>query len=145
MADEVGPGRHGDYVCNACREDVASDPMQRLRGLIQAAAHGSQADARPEIAGYQIGEKLGEGGMGVVYRAESIDTGEPVAVKMMLSKVAVDPDARAGFLRECEVLQHLDHPNIVSLIETVPRAARSTVSWSSATVVPCPMRPGNAG
>lgn len=118
VADEVGPGRTGDYVCNACREKIASDPMRHLRGLIQAAVQGNQGETSPEIPGYRIMEKLGEGGMGVVYSGECLENHSQVAVKIMLSKIAVDEKSRAAFLRECEVLAHLKHPHIVKLVES---------------------------
>lgn len=116
VADEVGVGRAGDYVCNDCRSQVASDPMQLLRGLMQAAAEPTETI--PEIPGYEIGEKLGKGGMGVVYRAKCQETGETVAVKLMLSQVAVDAGSRDMFMRECDVLGSIEHPNVVALLKT---------------------------
>lgn len=116
VADEVGPGRTGDYVCNACRSQVASDPMQLLRGLMQAAA--DPTEIMPQIPGYDIGEKLGKGGMGVVYQATCRETGQVVAIKLMLSQVAVDKTSRERFLRECDILAGIRHPNIVTILKS---------------------------
>jgi serine/threonine protein kinase len=60
---------------------------------------------------------LGEGGMGRVYLARNVATGQAVALKMMLPGVAADPGARAQFMREISVTQGLDHPNIARLHE----------------------------
>jgi len=64
-----------------------------------------------------VGEKLGHGGYGAVYRAKNLKSGETVAIKMMLAKVAVSQKARNDFLREIKATNELRHPNIVSLLD----------------------------
>ncbi|GAA3268506.1 protein kinase [Dactylosporangium vinaceum] len=98
VGGEVGD-RTGDYVCANCR----SDPDELAREYVA----GSWRAGR-----YEIVQLLGEGGMGRVYLARDIDTGELVALKMMLPEVAADPHARAQFMREISVSQALEHPNI---------------------------------
>ena len=117
VTDEAGPGRTGDYICEECRARISSDPIHHLRGLIRQAADQEGRSGPPDIPGFRIDQKLGAGGMGVVYKCFRETTDEVVAVKVMLSKIAVDPKAREAFLRECELLSKLSHPNIVALEE----------------------------
>jgi len=70
----------------------------------------------PERLGpYRITGTLGRGGMGAVYGAINVETGEPAAVKILSSALADDPDFRQRFEAEIETLRKLHHPNIVRL------------------------------
>ena len=71
----------------------------------------------PDINGYELEKKLGEGGFGAVYRARRKKDGQQMALKIMLAKVAVSNDARQKFLREVEVMKDLLHRNIVALLD----------------------------
>ena len=61
---------------------------------------------------YDIVEPLGAGGMGEVYRARDSKLNRDVAITVLLSAVANDPDRLARFSREAQVLASLNHPNI---------------------------------
>src|SRR5262245_57572447 len=61
---------------------------------------------------YQILAPLGSGGMGEVYRARDTKLNRDVALKILPSEFALDPDRLARFKREAQVLASLDHPNI---------------------------------
>jgi Tol biopolymer transport system component len=67
---------------------------------------------RPSIGHYRIVSKLGEGGMGAVYRATDTKLNRDVAVKVLPDAFAADPDRLARFTREAQVLASLNHPNI---------------------------------
>ena len=67
------------------------------------------------IVHYHIREKLGEGGMGVVYRAEDTKLLRTVAVKFLSSRAMTDPVAKARFLREAQAAGSIDHPNICTV------------------------------
>ena len=64
---------------------------------------------------YEIVAKLGEGGMGEVYRARDTKLNRDVAIKVLLPAVATDPDRLARFSREAQLLASLNHPNIAHI------------------------------
>ena len=74
------------------------------------------------IAHYRITAKLGEGGMGAVYRATDTKLNRDVAVKVLPDSFAADPDRLARFTREAQVLASLNHPNIAAIYGVEERA-----------------------
>lgn len=77
-----------------------------------------QMDRYPDIEGYKIIEPLGEGGMGMVWRAEQLSTRRQVALKLMVSHRIESPKAQARFQREVELTARLDHPNIARIYDS---------------------------
>src|SRR5664279_1614042 len=74
------------------------------------------------IAHYKIISKLGEGGMGEVYRATDTKLSRDVAIKVIPEAFAADADRMARFTREAQVLASLNHPNIAAIYGVEERA-----------------------
>lgn len=74
-----------------------------------------------QIAGrYQLGERIGRGGMGDVYLGIDMQTGEKVAIKLLKPEIVQDsPDLVERFDREGEMLRRLNHPSIVKVLATI--------------------------
>lgn len=69
------------------------------------------------ISHYKILEKLGEGGMGVVYKAEDVVLHRPVAIKVLPPRAVATEDAKARFVREAQAAASLSHPHIATVYE----------------------------
>ena len=74
------------------------------------------------IAHYKITAKLGEGGMGEVWRATDTKLNRDVAIKILPEAFAKDADRMARFAREAQVLASLNHPNIAAIYAIEDRA-----------------------
>jgi len=75
------------------------------------------SNVEQKIGKYEILSKLGEGGMGVVYKAKDPLIDRIVAIKMMTGAFAEEKEARERFLREARAVGRLQHPNIVTIYE----------------------------
>src|SRR5690242_12716878 len=66
---------------------------------------------------YRIEAKLGEGGMGVVYRAFDTHLDRPVAIKILRSDATSSPERKSRFVREAKAASALNHPNIIHIYD----------------------------
>lgn len=95
---------------NICPE-CAHDPVRVIEFLFLQAMKG-EGDAK-DIAGYKRVRSLGRGGMGEVWLVEEEKTGQQMALKLMLSRVAASPEHKRSFMREAFVAEQLIHKNVV--------------------------------
>jgi serine/threonine protein kinase len=111
------PMSNMDATVDSSPPSAASDPGQdgKTPLLIRTHLPSSSIEAFGIIGGYQLIEKLGEGGMGTVYMAEDVSLKRRVAVKVMKPNMAVEPISRDRFFREARAAAALEHDNIVAI------------------------------
>jgi serine/threonine protein kinase len=119
-AAELAPAARPVFLRRACG---ANESLRReVESLLDHESEDGSTfvsppgDAAPQtIAHYRITRKLGEGGMGVVYRAIDTKLGRNVAIKVLPAVFADDAGRMARFQREAEVVASLNHPNIAAI------------------------------
>src|SRR5207249_954497 len=132
------PADRARFLQSQCGEDsdIRSEVERLLReherasGFLELPSHGSGrfALSGSEISGeaplagqtlshYEIQAKLGEGGMGIVYRAFDTQLLRPVAVKVLSPSALADPESNRRFLREARAASGLNHPHIAHVYE----------------------------
>jgi serine/threonine protein kinase/Tol biopolymer transport system component len=129
------PAQRAAWLDEACKDDAAL--RREVESLLVANEHGrnflaepalevvaqqlalepSLAQAGQVINHYQILSPLGQGGMGVVYKALDLRLGRAVALKMLSPALVSDQTARLRFLREARAASMLAHPNICTVFE----------------------------
>jgi serine/threonine-protein kinase len=104
-----------------------STPLAEIQLHLRAERSGELGRGTEEMIGetiahYHITAKLGEGGMGEVYRAADTKLGREVALKILPAHFALDSNRMARFTREAQVLASLNHPNIAAIYGVEDRA-----------------------
>jgi len=75
---------------------------------------------------YQVGRRLGEGGMSYVYRAQDVESNATIAVKILLPRLSRDPAAVERLRREATIATRLEHPNVCPSLEGEPLSEHET-------------------
>lgn len=104
---------------------MGGDTNELMRALAHAPAPALNAlpqgllavPAGAQVGAFILGQKLGEGGMGVVYRALDQRLGREVALKLLPAHLAADPTRRARFFREARMAATVTHPNVATVYE----------------------------
>jgi serine/threonine-protein kinase len=100
-------------------------PPADLPGALQGAADPLSSLSGQVLDGrYRVGRRLGEGGMSYVYRAEELETGRAVAVKILIPRLSRDPASVERLRREATIAMRLDHPNVCPILRMGETADR---------------------
>jgi len=131
QALEQEPARRSAFLDEACQGDAAL--RQEVESLLSAhgkaghfievaplgaAGRTSAAAAQPlgrQLGHYQILSLLGEGGMGIVYKARDQHLDRFVAIKVLPPELVADPDRKKRFAQEAKAASALNHPNIITI------------------------------
>ena len=132
QACDLGPGERADFLKNECagnkalQEEVESlcarDPDAKQSSAATAPAHNQAIVTAQDLMGrtllhYRVVEKIGEGGMGIVYRAWDEHLRRDAAIKVLPAGTLCDETARRRFRKEAHALARLNHPNIESVYD----------------------------
>lgn len=127
QALEIEPHGRGAFLDEACQGDGTL--RQEVESLLSA--HGKAegfTEAGPmrtpakrmgaegrQLGHYQILSRLGEGGMGIVYKARDQHLDRFVAIKVLPTELVADPDRKRRFSQEAKAASALNHPNIITI------------------------------
>src|SRR4051812_6247215 len=123
LAWEAGGRVEAPEAVAAGAPDLLDELRSRIADLLRAdaamAGGAAAADSAvaPEVDGYRVVGRLGEGGMGVVWRAVQLSTRRDVALKVMSAAGLGSVRAQVRFQREVELAARLEHPHIARVYD----------------------------
>jgi eukaryotic-like serine/threonine-protein kinase len=132
QALEKEPSHRDAFLEGACKGDTAL--RHEVESLLEAHEQAGSLLSSPALAGsthqradlpqsmtgrnlghYQILSRLGEGGMGIVYKARDTHLDRFVAIKVLPPELVADPDRKRRFVQEAKAASALNHPNIITI------------------------------
>ena len=99
------------HAASAGRGDPDTPPLAPQESDRYATLAGTVLEGR-----YQVDRRMGEGGMSYVYHANDLETGQPVALKILLPRLSRDPAAVERLRREAAMAERLNHPNVCPIL-----------------------------
>ena len=124
QARELPWEERSSFLTSACGENASlRQNVEQLLAADTAAtlevpAAIENPEALPNLEGYQVLGRIGEGGMGVVWKAVQLSTHRPVALKLLSAASFGSDRARLRFEREIELTANLDHPHIARVFDS---------------------------
>ena len=123
-----------DVCSNLLARELSVLPSAETLSLIDAIRADNlptQTAVEPKVSNYQLGEQIGSGNFGVVFRATQTSVGRDVAVKVIREKYANDADFIRRFETEAQTIARLEHPHIVPLYDfwREPGSAYLVMRW----------------
>src|SRR5215510_14858851 len=126
QALEREPGQRHAFLVEVCGKD--SELREEVESLLVAHERGHGLSSAPlpaipktdleigkTLGHYQILSRIGEGGMGIVYKARDAHLDRFVAIKVLPSELVADPDRKRRFVQEAKAASALNHPNIITI------------------------------
>jgi pimeloyl-ACP methyl ester carboxylesterase/tRNA A-37 threonylcarbamoyl transferase component Bud32 len=124
---DLSGGARAEFLARGCEGDpelrrevdalLAAAELSGMTGRLAGVVAAGAAAPIPVLSHYEIVEKLGGGGMGVVYKARDRRLQRLVALKYLPPLLSVQPEFKSRFLQEAKVIASLDHPNLCSLFD----------------------------
>ncbi len=103
--------------CGSCGSVYAGEACPQCADTARRDMPTPELEAKKQLGGFEILGKLGEGGMGVVYRARQIALDRVVALKTLPASRSMDPEFQNRFEREAKAMATLSHPNIIPVFD----------------------------
>jgi serine/threonine-protein kinase len=117
LASLVNASDGAEEYFGRLRQDLLGSGMQGILRRAAAAGDGPDPWIGRTVLHYEIVERIGGGGMGVIYRARDPRLGREVALKFIAPEIRDEPLARQRFVEEARAASALDHPNICTIHE----------------------------